>query len=158
MILDHIDALRRCCVDSRLIAGLDYLKQMDLTLPAGRYEIGDHGMHVMVNEYETAPREERQFEAHRRHIDIQMMMSGEEAIDWCPLAQLPKVHTPFSLERDYGLYLPDEKAGGAATIQPLLLREGMVAIFYPQDGHRPGLTPEGVGVKTIRKAVLKVPV
>ena len=45
----------------------------------GRYELSD-GAYVNVSTYKTAPKEEKAFEAHRKYIDIQMILSGNELV------------------------------------------------------------------------------
>ena len=50
-------------------------------LPPGRHELG--GPHFMnVDVTETAPAAQRNMEAHRQYIDIQMVIRGEECIGY----------------------------------------------------------------------------
>ena len=39
-------------------------------------------MHVLLSEAETRSPEQVRYEAHRRYIDIQLVIRGEEAIGW----------------------------------------------------------------------------
>ena len=43
----------------------------------GRYELSG-GAYANVSTYKTAPKEEKAFEAHRKYIDIQMIIRGNE--------------------------------------------------------------------------------
>ena len=56
-------------------------------LTAGRYELG--GLNYMnVDEAETAPAAKRQIECHRRYVDVQVLLDGEEVIGYQPLSRL----------------------------------------------------------------------
>ena len=47
-----------------------------------------NGMYVNIESYTTQLREDRKFEAHRRYIDVQYMISGKELITVCPADKL----------------------------------------------------------------------
>ena len=65
-----------------------YLKQAaGRSLPDGRVDIDGEDVYALVQSYETLAGEPR-FEAHRRYIDIQYVVSGAEIIGWAPLAAL----------------------------------------------------------------------
>lgn len=109
-------------------------------------------LYVMIQGYTThsaleAARECR-FEAHKRFIDIQLLLAGEEAIDIAPVHSL-KADGPFDAERDVGFFLtPDLPA------TRLVLRPGDFAVFFPDDAHRPKLAVSSP--LPLRKAVVKI--
>ena len=128
----------------------EYLSRADLaSLPLGRTDIEGDDVYVLISEGETKPPEQVRFEAHRRYIDIQLVVLGQEAIGVVPLAGLATVE-PYDAAKDIAFFAaPRESA-------PLELRAGEFAVFTPADGHRPSLHLDGPHVS--RKAVVKVSV
>ncbi|MFH1308555.1 MAG: YhcH/YjgK/YiaL family protein [Patescibacteria group bacterium] len=60
---------------------IKYLKETDLLfLKIGRTKIEGDNIFLMVQEYETRPKEEKSAEQHKKYIDIQLILSGEEII------------------------------------------------------------------------------
>ena len=96
----------------------------------------------------TKPVEECRWEAHRRHLDIQYVVSGEENVEWAPLL-LGKVEEDRP-DDDVYFYAAESLAAGA-TIHH---QAGRFSIFTPEDLHRPLLAPQDPA--SIRKAVVKV--
>lgn len=99
--------------------------------------------------YRTRPRAECFFESHRKYIDIQFVLDGEEIIDVIPISGLA-VDEPYSAEKDVIKYA--DSAGGSR----LRIRAGEAAIFFPEDGHMPGQFASAPAL--VRKTVVKVPV
>ena len=65
-----------------------WLQQADLAaLPTGRHEIDGDKLYAMVNEYTTEPKEKRRAEAHRKYVDVQCLVQGEEIIGYAPLRE-----------------------------------------------------------------------
>ena len=128
----------------------EYLARTDLTaLPLGRTSIEGDDLYVTVSDAETRAPEQVRFESHRRYIDIQLVVRGQEAIGFAPVASLATVE-PYDAAKDIEFF--------AVPQQPtsLALHEGDFAVFVPGDGHRPGLHLDGPHVS--RKAVVKVSV
>ena len=120
-------------------------------LTAGRYELG--GLNYMnVDEAETAPAANRQIECHRRYVDVQVLLDGEEVIGYQPLSRLGAM-TEDRGSKDAYFYNPP------AENDFILLMEARktVAVFFPTDGHRCLCAPAGKGA-TVRKAVMKIAV
>ena len=116
---------------------------------AHRVELGG-GVFVMEQAYETKPRVDGFFESHQKHIDVQVMVEGEEIMELVDVARI-KVRKPFDPERDLVLY------EDCADASELRARAGDTAIFYPADVHMPSLRQTAQPV-VVRKAVVKVPV
>ena len=117
--------------------------------PDGRHAIDGERMFAMPQSYETAPATEKKLETHRRYIDIQYLISGEEIIHHAPAERLV-VTEPYNDERDVVFY--QDPVGLSAT----LLRPGDFTIYFPHDGHKGGCmntTPVAV-----RKVVIKIAV
>ena len=114
----------------------------------GRIELGDR-MYSIVMEYDTKAREGALFEAHRKYIDIQYIVSGEELIDVAHLKNMT-VTEPYDAEKDI-------EFGPVNVFSVLKAFPGRFFIFFPTDAHRPCLNT-GNDSMLIRKVVVKVPV
>jgi biofilm protein TabA len=127
-----------------------YLARTDLAaLPLGRTDVDGDDVYVTVSETETKPPEGLPFEAHRRYIDIQLVVAGQEAIRFAPASAM-KTTEPYDAAKDIEFFEPPAQFGRAA------LRPGDFAVFAPGDGHRPGVHLDGPHVS--RKVVVKVSV
>lgn len=113
---------------------LDFLRCSNISrLPEGRVDIDEERVFAIVQRYETMPIEAPKFEAHRKYIDIQYIVSGEEIIGWAPIERM-KITDAYDADKDVCL-------GTAAEGQwtPFSLKEGQLAVFWPEDGHAPKL-------------------
>ena len=114
----------------------------------GRIELGNN-MYVNIESYNTQIRSERRYEAHRKYIDIQYMIQGEEIITVAPVSNL-KVIDSYNESRDIEFY------EGNLTGMDYSLRSGEFLILKPGEGHMPCVALNGK--QQVRKAVVKVPV
>lgn len=86
-------------------------------------------------------------EAHRRFIDIQFVLVGEERFGWLPLADCGPPSEAYLAERDIEFF-----ADRPSTW--IDLRSGQFAIFFPNDAHAP-LAGQGAVVKAIAKVAVE---
>ena len=129
-----------------LAAAFGFLRDTDLrSLADGRTEIDGDRLFALTQSYETQPLQGGKLEAHRKYIDLQFIISGEEQIGYAPLGGQPPV-APFDTEKDIGFY-----HGDASLVK---VSAGMFAIFFPHDAHLPGrhLTAPA----SVKKVVLKI--
>jgi len=128
----------------------EFLARTDLAaLPLGRTDIEGNDVFLTVSEAETRPPERVKFEAHRRYIDIQLVVRGQESIGYAPVASLVSSE-PYDATKDIEFFsVPQESAA-------IALRAGDFVVFAPGDGHRPSLHLDGPHVS--RKVVVKVSV
>jgi len=149
MIVDTLDqAARYAGIHPRFQAAFEFLRTTNWASVAdGRIDIQGKELFALIQSYETKPLCEAKLEAHRAYIDIQFIISGEEAIGYAPLAD-QKEMDPFNREKDIGFYV-----GGATFTR---LEKGMFAIYFPNDAHAPGRFLEKPCA--VRKAVLKIAV
>ena len=127
--------------------GFDYLEAFDPSIADGRYEVDGDRVFALVQSYDTAPATEKKFETHRRHIDIQYIVSGRERILHLPFAGMV-VKTPYDDERDV-IFYEDPPASSS-----ILLGPGDFAVFHPADAHKGGCMAGGR--EAVRKVVIKV--
>jgi len=108
------------------------------------------GVFALEQVYRTKDRNDTAFESHRAHIDIQVIVEGEELIEVQDIAglQVKEDRTP---DQDILFYQPQVRS----TV--LHLKAGEATILYPVDGHMPSLSV-GASPGLVRKTVVKVPV
>lgn len=114
------------------------------------YEKGSHpidGERFFVNivEYETTLPENRFWEAHRKYLDVHLMLDGQEQID---LNFIENMEQKEFVEKDDFLPLEGEKNSH------VILTEGDFLLCYPKDAHRTAVQVEKP-VK-IKKAIFKI--
>jgi biofilm protein TabA len=125
----------------------DFINSHDLsTIDIGRIAVAQ-GVYAVVSEYTTDSIENKFIECHKRYIDIQIIVDGIEQIGICAKNEC-KIIDEYDEEKDL------EKLEG--KIDLITLKNGSFAIFFPQDGHVPGLK---IGNKEnrVKKAVFKIP-
>lgn len=108
------------------------------------------GAFALEQVYLAKARSEGFFESHRKYIDVQVVAEGEEALELAEISRLP-VKQAYDAERDVIIY------GDCTATSLLRLGAGEAAIFFPVDGHMPGLR-SGATATLVRKTVIKVPV
>lgn len=116
--------------------------------PAHRHDL-EQGSVAFEETYPTRDRANCFYESHRKYIDVQCVLAGEERVDVLPAAEL-SVEKPYREEKDLIKY------GDAGPGSQIHLCPGQAAIFFPEDGHMPGQHVHSV--TWVRKTVVKVPV
>jgi len=109
----------------------------------GSYEIDGRNLYMNIEEYTT--RISDNIEAHRKYIDIQYMIKGEENMGVTTLDNLV-VTQEYSEEKDVEFYK------GNAPIT--LVKENEFIIFYPTDAHLPCQVADEP--KPVKKVILKI--
>ncbi len=110
----------------------------------GRHDIEGDNVFCLIQEYES--RIEGRLEAHNSYIDIQVVLEGNERIGYAERNGLAP-DGDFDKSSDIGFF----KGEG----DPVFLKEGDFAVFFPGDGHAPGLRAGSETCK-VRKAVFKI--
>ncbi len=117
-------------------------------VPDGRYEL-QNGIIANVMTYMTKPVQLTAFESHRKYIDVQYMVYGEELMVVEQIKDIKeRVISDYDGDRDAVFYQHD---GGNVQV----LRAGSTAVLYPLDAHRGAIAVERP--KKIRKIVVKIP-
>ena len=129
---------------------LEYIKNIPSDIACGRHEINsDDYMNVEI--YNTKLPGQGVFESHEKFIDIQIILSGIERIDFTETAGL-NVSIPYNEAKDIIFYKHEGVNSGR-----VILNQGQFAIFYPYEAHMPQLDAESQSV-TVKKAVVKIKV
>ena len=127
-----------------------FLKSNDLTkLELKRYDIDGDNLFATVSEYQSKNEESAKFEAHRKYIDIQYVISGKEIMNLAPISTLKDVLTPYDAVKDIEFITVSKVVNYKASPSNFF-------IFFPDDAHRPGLK-DGSN-SPVRKIVIKVKV
>lgn len=132
----------------RVYEALKFLRETDFSkVPLGRYELQGDDIFYMVQSYDTDP-DKTISEAHKKYIDIQFMVEGEEIIGVADISD-EKELTEAKEENDVWFY--------SCRTEPLTLSAGKYMVLYPNDLHCPGVATKGTPM-TCRKVVVKVKV
>ncbi len=146
MIIDKLENLKNyASVNPLFPKVVEFLQQNDLNkLEAGKHEIVGKDLFVNIQMAKGRTPEEATIETHNNMIDIQIPLSDDETFGYTQRDRLPAAE--YNAEKDI-TKLPGLAADSYITCQP-----GMMAIFFPQDGHAPCIA----GVPEIKKAIFKV--
>lgn len=149
MIFDQVDSAGMYGgLGERIAAGLALLSdERVLNAPLGKHEVQGQDLYFILMEYTTKRPVEALPEIHRKYMDIQCVLSGQEYIGYAPLEGLT-LETPYDGQKDVALY--------AVQPQQTLLRmtPGMFAIFWPNEPHAPCICVDTPA--PVKKIVVKV--
>ena len=84
-------------VSTRLDRALQFLECFSTGAELGRQDISGDNAFALVQKVITTPLKGRQYEVHRKYIDVQYVHSGREVLHWAPLSTLSEPATPFDL-------------------------------------------------------------
>jgi YhcH/YjgK/YiaL family protein len=125
----------------------EFIETTDLTsLPLGKHTLVDDDLFVILMEYETKDASACLMENHRKYIDIQYMVRGEELMGIQTFnGQIPT--TPYDETKEAAFYKPQ--------VDSLIkVKENQFAIFFPHDLHMTSM--KVIAPEKILKAVFKV--
>ncbi|HEX4131556.1 MAG TPA: YhcH/YjgK/YiaL family protein [Pirellulales bacterium] len=148
MILDTIEqAARYAALHPLFERAFHYLRVTDLAaLELGRHELDGDRLYVLLARDEGRTRLGAKLEAHRRYIDIQYLIAGDEEMGWRSTAECSKIDTPYNDGRDFLLFADP-------PVSWLAVPPRSLTIFWPGDAHAPL-----AGSGPVHKAVVKVAV
>ena len=146
MIIDTIENLEQYAALNPLFPKVvEYLKANDLSKMAdGKYEIVGKDLFVNITTSKSKTPDVAVLETHNKMIDIQIPITAAETYGYTQREDLPDV--AYNEEKDITKY-PGLAADSYVTCQL-----GMMAIFFPQDGHAPCIA----NVPEFRKAIFKI--
>lgn len=128
------------------VKAFEFLRSAPIgTMESGRYEIDGDLVYAMIQTPEGRSRGSVKLECHRKYIDLQFVVSGNEVMGWSPLSGLGH-SLGFDEKSDCGFY--KDSAQSWFDVRP-----GCFAVFFPGDAHAPCC---GTGI--CRKVVIKIAV
>ena len=144
MVIDNLKNLRDYESLNPLFGkAFDYIESTDLNaLEPEKIVLIENELIVNVNQIPAKTKEEAKLETHNEYVDIQLPLSDVEVMGYTQRVDLPEAEYDASI--DMTLY--DGLAADYITVKP-----GMFTLFFPEDGHAPGITPTG-----LKKIIIKV--
>ena len=113
----------------------------------GRYDIHGDDLFAAVSRYDTQPNVERQFENHRKYIDLQIVFGGKEESHWADTQSLTMVSEEFSKGGDIAFYVGE-------SMGYVLLGGDQCAVLFEEDAHMPNVLHEKS--ENVLKVVFKI--
>jgi YhcH/YjgK/YiaL family protein len=132
MLLDTLkNASRYYCLHPGFRAAFNFLLQNDLAgFAEGRYAIDSEKVFALVSRAQGKGVGAASLEVHRRYIDIQYCVSGNDRVGTRMLDECVLPSGEYDGEKDIAFY----SDGPAAWIT---LVPGNFGVFYPDDAHAP---------------------
>ena len=147
MIIDRCEHFENY---SQLLKGLDgaltALKDLGSDPAVGRYEF--EGGYLMIQEGKTRSVDDGDFEAHRKYLDVQVVLKGAEVVAWSDKAGLSE-SAPYDSDKDKIMFTGKPEHTNC-------IKEGMFWVAFPHDAHK-ACRDLGEGY-SYKKAVIKLPV
>ena len=149
MIYDRLSNCEQYYVlGNKFKKAFEFLKNTDLiTLSDGSYEIDGKEIYANVQSLKTKPVEEKKWEVHRRYIDIQYVISGQEKMGYGILEDFSEILVPYDNEKDVE-FLNGEKYNFVNV------GAGDFVIFFDNDVHAPMLAYDEP--MNIKKVIVKI--
>lgn len=147
MILDKIENAKLYQgIHQGIDQALEYIKSTDFSdLPMGKHEIDGEALFVILKENPTKKIDSNLLESHLRYIDVQYVVQGVEQMG-VTMHSDQKPKKAYDTTDDFMLF---EEPYDIITV-----KEGMFAIFFPDDIHMPDITTGEPSL--VKKAVFKV--
>ena len=146
MYIDKLENLGNYIKDQALKDAIENFLKNAATVEAGKHPILD-GTFANVLEYTTKPFEAVKMEAHRKYLDLQYIVSGEETVLKQDLDDNEPINE-YNEVKDVVHYSPK-------TYDRALLLEGTFGIMFPEDLHQCIAVTSPAPLK---KVVVKIPV
>ena len=137
-------------VHSKFREAFEFIKNaVEGGIEVGKYELDGKALFASVQEYTTKAAEECRYEAHRKYIDIQYIVSGAEVMRVCDINSA-EINGGFNEGADVGFY-----KGGDGYVEAVI-EAGQYGIFFPEDVHMPCIAYTAPA--PVKKIVVKVAV
>ena len=147
MIIDKIENIKKynSLISDKII---EFLLKSSPETKIGRYKI-DENTYANIDVYPPKPYDNCKFEAHKKYIDIQMLLSGEEDLEYTPAGGL-EILEDYDETKDV-MFLKNPKI----TSDKVHLTPYKFAFIFPHEAHKPQIkTTTG----TVKKVVVKIAV
>lgn len=135
------------CREAEIEKALAYVRENGASLADGKVYLDGDRLYVSIQSYKTKNWEDCKYEAHRRYIDIQYIISGSEIITVTDKEGLTE-RAPYSDEKDV-VFFQDDKKG-----TDFVLNAGDYVVVFPDDVHKPKV--RAGESSDVKKAVVKI--
>ena len=146
MIKDKLDNSRvYFSLSDNIMKGFKWLTETNLEeIKPGKYIIDGDNVWANVQIYET--KHDADYEAHRKYIDIQYMIIGNEIVGVTDITNCSTT-VKYDNQKDIEFLQSNVKE------EYQELKEGEFLLFYPHDAHKPSINPGGK--TSVKKVVVK---
>jgi len=151
MIFDQISNHHHYPLGAAWREAFGFLQAATPELADGKHHLRGDELFAIVMGYQTQPAETSELEAHRRYLDIQMLLTGREGVI-CHFVSDLAVLNAYDPTSDAELYHIPPVAPARFILNP-----GTFLALFPHDAHMPCLTLDH-GPEPVRKVVVKVAV
>lgn len=136
-------------IDSRLLLWINQALAIADNHHEGEYPLSDQGVFAVIVNTSTEQQADRQAEAHKYYVDVQILLKGSEKIGYSHL--LPNDLKQLETYPDDVQFIDNVE-----NENYIILQENDYAVFYPDEIHRPlcAVTQPS----KVRKAIIKIPV
>lgn len=150
MIFDKIENIYKYPqIDTRIA---DFIMSLSKDVCAGKIFLSDDKLtFANVDEYVTKNHQDCKLEAHKKYIDIQLLLDGVEELDYIDIQGL-EVSEVYDEARDVMFFAPTDK-----ILNKVVLSEGNFVMLYPNEAHQPQMAYDNLP-SNVKKVVVKIPV
>jgi YhcH/YjgK/YiaL family protein len=131
-----------------IYTAVEFVNNFDPSQPDGTYPIDGDDIFAIVQSVTTEDAGARQFEAHRKFIDVQMVLDGIERQDFATVNEITQITKDYDEQTD-AMFFEEPEIFSTLTMTP-----GMFVVYAPSDGHRPCCNIDGP--KNLRKVCVKI--
>ena len=117
-------------IQRRVNEAIDYLSGLEVSeKDAGKKVVLNDNFFYSIQSYETRPADQCKLESHRKYIDIQIMVEGEESMEVVDISKL-SIKEEYDEEKDVMFWRIPKRMSKST------LRAGDYIVLYPEDAHR----------------------
>ena len=127
----------------------DFIENLSDNIECGKHFINEND-YANVEVYEPKEFENCAFESHEKYIDVQLLLSGKERIDFRNVVGLV-VDKPYDEQRDITFFANST----SDYFNSVILNSRNFAVFYQAEAHKPQIKIQNGKVK---KVVVKIKV
>lgn len=132
MIIDILEnAHRYINMHPKFAEAFDYIRAHCANPPApGKYLIDGDTVFAIVSDSPGKGVENARLEAHRKYIDIQYTLNGDEKFGWSPVQECREIDECYDESRDIEFFKD-------RPLSMLDAPKGVFTVFFPEDAHAP---------------------
>lgn len=128
---------------------IDFFKNLTPDIELGKH-ILKCGIYANVEIYNTKLQQNSKLEAHEKYIDIQLLLTGVEKLDYTKTDGL-EISEKYDDDRDIMFFKTPKR-----FLNSVYLTGTNFVMLYPKEAHAPQISPDGT-CNEVKKVVIKCP-
>lgn len=149
MIFDDIKNIKNYPQIDEKIA--DFILSLTSDCETGKIFLSiDKSVYANVEEYQTKKVENCKLEAHKKYIDIQLLLDGIEELEYTDIENL-LISEAYDEVRDIEFFAKADR-----VLNKVVLKSGKFAYIPPSEAHQPQMAYRNNPSK-VKKVVVKIP-